>query len=119
MAVYRISGLEGTMWDESREINPMCIMPEQSSSKSGKSRKLRSGGKSSKDSKQSKADDMSATKSTKSSKTKTSKRSKRSQSCNKKFSPYEALPSYGYDKLEGTYDENYVDNDEKDGDLFY
>ena len=118
MAVYRISGQEGTMWTEAREINPTCIMPEQSSSKSGKSRKLRSGGKSSKDSKQSKADDVSASKSTKASKTKTSKISKSSQSCNMKFSSYEALPSYGYDKLEATYEENYADDVNKYGDLF-
>lgn len=110
MAVYKISGQEGTMWDEACEINPTCIMPEQSSSTSGKSRKLRIGGKCSKDSK---------SKSTKASKTKTSKRPKSSQSCNKKFSAFKALPSYGYDKLDATYEENNVDDDKKNGDLFY
>ena len=90
MAVYSINGEEGTMWDKARDINPTCIMPDQSSkddddegsgsaASEGGSKKRKLGSKAS--------EDKSSNKSTKGSKRRT---------CNKEiiFGP---LPSYGYD----------------------
>ena len=36
MAQYNLLGEEGTIWEESREIDPSCILPSSYSSSNGK-----------------------------------------------------------------------------------